>query len=123
MVKGEPHFQLLTLQDKALEKAVMRESEPALKSLDVVILSELVLNQGLGLNAGDYDKINLIEYISGLTKAVQAMHQGQADLAFFLNPTRIEQVRAVAEKGLIMPRKSTYFYPKVLTGLVLNPAG
>jgi uncharacterized protein (DUF1015 family) len=82
-----------------------------------------VLNRSLGLNAGDYDRINLIEYISGLTKAVQAMNSGRAELAFFLNPTRIEQVRAVAEKGLIMPRKSTYFYPKVLTGLVLNPVG
>ncbi|MDR1397234.1 MAG: DUF1015 domain-containing protein [Desulfarculales bacterium] len=121
MAKGRPHFWLMTLKDKALEKAAMQESEPALQSLDVVILSELVLNRGLGLSTGDYDKINLIEYISGLTKAVQAMNSGRADLAFFLNPTKIEQVRAVAEKGLIMPRKSTYFYPKVLTGLVMNP--
>jgi uncharacterized protein (DUF1015 family) len=38
-----------------------------------------------------------------------------------LNPTRIEQVQEVATAGLIMPRKSTYFYPKVMTGLILSP--
>jgi uncharacterized protein (DUF1015 family) len=87
----------------------------------VVILSELVLNQGLGLKPQDYDQANLIAYISGLSKAVNSVASGNSDLAFFLNPTKVEQVRAAAEKGFIMPRKSTYFYPKVLTGLVLNP--
>jgi uncharacterized protein (DUF1015 family) len=41
-------------------------------------------------------------------------------MAFILNPTKMEQVKEVAGNGLIMPRKSTYFYPKVLTGLVFN---
>ncbi len=45
----------------------------------------------------------------------------EANLAFILNPTKIEQVRQVATNSLIMPRKSTYFYPKVMTGLVMNP--
>jgi uncharacterized protein (DUF1015 family) len=46
--------------------------------------------------------------------------EGMADIAFILNPTRIDQVQRVAEHGLIMPRKSTYFYPKVISGQVMN---
>jgi uncharacterized protein (DUF1015 family) len=123
MSKNQPRFWILSLKEHALERAAMEESQPELKNLDVVILSELVLGQGLGLKTQDYDRVNLIEYISGLTKAMNAVVSGDADLAFFLNPTKVDQVRAVAEKGFIMPRKSTYFYPKVLTGLVLNPLG
>ena len=49
------------------------------------------------------------------------MKRGEASLAFILNPTRVEQVQQVATAGLIMPRKSTYFYPKVKDGIVLSP--
>jgi len=52
---------------------------------------------------------------------VATVARGEARLAFLLNPTRIEQVQDVASAGLIMPRKSTYFYPKVMSGLLLNP--
>ncbi|MBU4462510.1 MAG: DUF1015 family protein, partial [Proteobacteria bacterium] len=45
---------------------------------------------------------------------------GRCDITFILNPTKINQVREIAEQGLIMPRKSTYFYPKVITGQVIN---
>jgi uncharacterized protein (DUF1015 family) len=123
MSKNEARFWILTLKEQALERAVMEENEPELRNLDVVILSELVLTQGLGLKPQDYDQVNLIEYISGLSNALNSVADGLADLAFFLNPTKVEQVRAAAEKGFIMPHKSTYFYPKVLTGLVLNPVG
>ena len=123
MAKNETKFWIMTLKPDALNNARMEENEPALKTLDVVILSELVLSQGLGITAQDYDRVNLIEYISGLTKAINAVAGKKADVAFFLNPTRVEQVQAVAEKGFIMPRKSTYFYPKILTGLLLNPVG
>ncbi|MBU4012939.1 MAG: DUF1015 family protein, partial [Proteobacteria bacterium] len=53
-------------------------------------------------------------------RAVEAALSGECDASFILNPTKIEQVRDIANKGLIMPRKSTYFYPKVITGLVMN---
>jgi len=51
---------------------------------------------------------------------LELLRRKEANLAFVLNPTRIDQVREVASAGLIMPRKSTYFYPKVMTGLILN---
>ncbi len=121
LVKKQPHFFVFLLKKDALKRAHMQETEPVLRCLDVVILSELLLSQGLGLSAKDYDQVGLIEYVSGLSKAIAMVVNGEADLAFFLNPTKVEQVQAVAQRGLIMPRKSTYFYPKILTGLVLNP--
>jgi uncharacterized protein (DUF1015 family) len=120
VVKGQPNFWVFLLKTGALEQARMRESEPVLKCLDVVILSELLLGRGLGIANENYDQVDLISYISGLSKAIAAVAAGEAELAFLLNPTKIEQVRAVAQKGFMMPRKSTYFYPKILTGLVLN---
>ena len=55
--------------------------------------------------------------------AVDAVMDGKADIAFILNPTRIEQVQRVAEHGLIMPRKSTYFYPKIVSGQCVRRVG
>lgn len=120
MVKNQPNYWVFLLKKDALKRATMQESEPMLKCLDTVILTELVLSQGLGLSAQDYDQVGLIEYVSGLSKTTAMVAEGHADMAFMLNPTKVEQVQAVAQRGLIMPRKSTYFYPKILTGLVLN---
>ena len=53
--------------------------------------------------------------------AVGRVDRGDFDVCFILNPTSVEQVRNVADKGLVMPRKATYFFPKVITGLVINP--
>jgi uncharacterized protein (DUF1015 family) len=66
------------------------------------------------------DNEKSIAYTSIDKNAVDAVAGGECDIAFILNPTAIDQVRAVAEEGLIMPRKSTYFYPKVITGQVFN---
>jgi len=49
------------------------------------------------------------------------MHDGEYELAFLMRPTPIEQVREIAEAGETMPPKSTYFFPKLLTGIVFNP--
>lgn len=121
LVKNNPDYYVFLLKKDTLKRAHMQETEPVLRCLDVVILSELLLSQGLGLSAQDYDQVGLIEYVSGLSKAISMVVNGDADMAFLLNPTKVEQVQAVAQRGLIMPRKSTYFYPKVLTGLVFNP--
>ena len=75
----------------------------------------------LGLDAQAQDDPETCKYTSKVSEAVAAVSRGEARLAFLLNPTRIEQVQEVATAGLIMPRKSTYFYPKVMTGLILTP--
>jgi uncharacterized protein (DUF1015 family) len=93
---------------------------PSLQALDVLVLSRLIFQKGLGFSKEDLDDEEIFQYQSNISTAVAEVASGKHQMAFFLNPTRMGHVTEVAGNGLVMPRKSTYFYPKVLTGLVLN---
>lgn len=93
---------------------------PSLKALDVLVLSRLIFQKGLGFSKEDLDDEEIFQYQSNLSTAVSDVASGKYQMVFLLNPTRMAHVTEVAGNGLVMPRKSTYFYPKVLTGLVLN---
>jgi uncharacterized protein (DUF1015 family) len=88
--------------------------------LDVTVLTRLILMELLGLNHSQLDDESIMSYSSRTEVVLDAVRTGECDAAFLLNPTRIDQVKRIAEAGEIMPRKSTYFYPKVITGQVLN---
>jgi uncharacterized protein (DUF1015 family) len=92
-----------------------------LHTLDVVVLDQVVLRNLLGLSDEFLASERNIGFIHDFGEALRAVKSGKYDAGFFINPTRIEQVREVASAGLIMPHKSTYFYPKVISGLVINP--
>ena len=111
----------LRLKEGVRQKVLAREMHPALANLDVAVLNYLVFDKGLGLDAKAMDDQETCKYSSKVEEVIKLLAAKEVDLAFILNPTKIEQVRQVAESGLIMPRKSTYFYPKVMTGLLLNP--
>lgn len=93
---------------------------PSLKKLDVLVLSRLILQKGLKFSREDMDNEELFYYDSDMEKAISLVDSGTHQMVFLLNPTRIDHVKEVASNSLIMPRKSTYFYPKILTGLVFN---
>jgi len=84
----------------------------ALAGLDVSLLHELII--GKLLHGGE------IAYEMDPGKCIDLVRSGKYEAAFFLNPTEVEEVEKVALASLRMPPKSTYFYPKLLTGLVLN---
>jgi uncharacterized protein (DUF1015 family) len=84
----------------------------ALRDLDVSVLHELVLGRLL--------KSSAVTYEMDVAKCLELVRSGRFGAAFFLNPTRVDEVERVALASLRMPPKSTYFYPKLLTGLVLN---
>ncbi len=111
----------LHLRPGVRQNLLTRQMHPALAQLDVVVLNYLIFEKILGLDAKAQDDQETCKYTSKIGEALTALGRGEASLAFLLNPTRIQQVQEVAEAGLIMPRKSTYFYPKVMTGLILNP--
>ena len=111
----------LQLREGVRQKVLAREMHPALANLDVAVLNYLVFDKGLGLDAKAMDDQETCKYSSKVEEVIKLLAAKEVNLAFILNPTKIEQVRQVAESGLIMPRKSTYFYPKVMTGLLLNP--
>jgi len=86
------------------------------KTLDVSILHSVIFRKLLGIDPKEGD----VTYVRDPYEAVSLVKEGANKAAFLLNPTRVDQLRAVAEKGEMMPQKSTYFYPKLLTGLVMN---
>ncbi|MFH1490520.1 MAG: DUF1015 domain-containing protein [Pseudomonadota bacterium] len=115
---GDGAFYLLSLKPGAEE--TLEDLHPSLKKLDVILLSRLLLQRGLGFTREDLDNEKIFHYESNLAKAVSEVDTGSCQMTFILNPTKMAQVREVAGNALIMPRKSTYFYPKVLTGMVFN---
>jgi uncharacterized protein (DUF1015 family) len=110
----------LIMRSGVRQTVLARQMHPALAQLDVAVLNYLIFEKVLGIDAKAQDDQDTCKYTSKISEAVAAVSKGEARLAFLLNPTRIEQVQEVAMAGLIMPRKSTYFYPKVMTGLVLS---
>ena len=95
----------------------MPERSAVWRSLDVNVLEYAVLREALGLRDGNHE----IAYTEDAEHAMRAVESGRWPLAFLLNPTRVEEILAVADAGERMPAKSTFFYPKLATGLVLNP--
>ncbi|MCF8032391.1 MAG: DUF1015 domain-containing protein [Desulfarculaceae bacterium] len=112
---------LLTLKPGVMEQESGPDVQGPLSGLDVVVLTHLILDKILGLDNSARDQEHTIHYLADMDHVLREVKTGKAHLAFLLNPTKVSQVQDVAEAGLIMPRKATYFYPKVLTGLVINP--
>ena len=111
----------LTLKDQpAVDEALAGHSE-AFRHLDTAVLEALILNGALGMSEDDVANKRGLGYSKDLADAREAVESGRADAAFFMRPTPVEQVREVAEAGESMPPKSTFFYPKIPTGLVFNP--
>jgi len=86
-----------------------------------VILETLVLDRILGMTEADIAAKRGIAYEKSAAAARAAIESGEADCAFLLRPTPVDAVRDVATDGETMPPKSTYFFPKVPTGVVFNP--
>ncbi|MBI3193558.1 MAG: DUF1015 domain-containing protein [Ignavibacteriae bacterium] len=91
---------------------------PVVANLDVTILHTLIMKHILGITPeAQEQKLNL-DYEKDSQQAIDAVRDGRAQIAFILNPTPIVQVKEVAEAGFVLPQKSTYFFPKLLSGLV-----
>ena len=111
---------LLTLRDRAAAERLMpRGTSAAWKRLDVNVLQYGLLQPLLGIDIETVRAGGYVEFTESAEEALEAVEQGRAPLAFLLNPTRPEEIFAVADAGERMPPKSTYFYPKLGTGLVL----
>jgi len=96
----------------------MSDLSPKQRTLDVVVLHRLLIENCLGVTEEAVKQESNISYVRALDAALDAVRNG-AQLAFLLNPVRLEQMRDVVYEGNVMPQKSTDFYPKVLSGLVL----
>jgi uncharacterized protein (DUF1015 family) len=90
-------------------------------TLDTAVLEQIVLRGTLGMSDDDIDHKHGLDYSKNTPDAIDAVLTGRADAAFYMRGIPVDQVREVAGAGVSMPPKSTYFYPKIPTGLVFNP--
>ncbi len=118
----EKSLYLLTIKNMNQAKSLMpKEMSESWKKLDVALLDNLVLARLLGIDETNRKQQDNLSYTRDENWAVAQVNEGSYQLALLLNPTRVEEVVAVAQAGDKMPQKSTYFYPKLQTGMVINP--
>jgi uncharacterized protein (DUF1015 family) len=111
----------LTLKDVAIaDAALARRAEPY-RRLDTAVLEALILKRALGMTDEDIDHLTQLGYARDSRQALTLVETRQYDAAFMMAPPPIELIQAVATAGESMPPKSTYFFPKVPTGLLFNP--
>ncbi len=111
----------LTLKDQAIADAALPGMPDAYRHLDTAVLEALLLTGPLELTEDDISHLNGLGYSRTDAEALELVQSGQYEAAFFLRASPVQQVRDVAATGVNMPPKSTYFFPKVLTGLLYNP--
>lgn len=95
----------------------------ASQSLDVSVLHTLILEKIFGIDKENMAKQINLTYTKFFTEAIDGVDKGEFQCSFVLNPTRVTEIRDVAAAGEKMPQKSTYFYPKMITGMVMNNLG
>ncbi len=111
----------LTLKDPKSLAEAMPDKPDEYRRLDTAVLEALILRGPAGLSEDDISHLNGLAYSKDQSDALAAVNDGRADAAFIMRGTPIDQVRAVAAAGETMPPKSTFFYPKIPTGLLINP--
>ena len=117
---GEDKWHLLILKDENVMAEILPDKSDAYRGLDVSVLHSLILEKLLGIDKENMANQKNLTYTRSFGEAVRTVESGNAQCAFILNPTRVTEIRDVATAGEKMPQKSTYFYPKLITGLAMN---
>jgi uncharacterized protein (DUF1015 family) len=118
---GKATFTLLKLKSEEIASEFMPPRSPAWQRLEVSQLHALIFDTCLGLSDESYKLQSLLDYTRDEHEAFARVDREAAQMAFLLPPTRLSDLRAVADSQEQMPPKSTYFYPKFMTGLVMRP--
>ena len=117
---GQNYYYLLKLKDtEELDATVSGKSE-TYKHLDVTVLHKLILEKHLGIDAESmHDQKNLV-YTRNAHEAIKAVQNGDFECVFLMNPTKVSEIKEIAQANEKMPQKSTFFWPKLVTGIVIN---
>jgi len=118
MGKGE--FYALSLKNKGLKPLVQENIPDAWKELDVAILHKIIIENVLEITDENVKHQKNIKYTADGEEGIRQIDNGSCELLLFLNSTKLSQIKDISLKGEVMPQKSTYFYHKLLTGLVIN---
>ena len=117
---GEGEWYKLTLKDISVMDELLPQLSAVSRSLDVTVLHTLVLEKIFGIDKANMAAQINLTYTKFFEEAISFVDSGKAQCSFVLNPTKVKEIRDVASQGEKMPQKSTYFYPKMITGLVMN---
>ncbi len=121
VLPGESIATILTLRpDVDLAEAGLKGSKEKL-SLDVTLLHGLVLEKILGIDRAAQEAKTSIHYVRGAQLALDRCAAGEGQACFLMNATPVSQIVAVSDADEVMPQKSTFFYPKIASGMVFNP--
>jgi len=121
VLKDDPKLYCISLEPNVTASVLVTEALPAeVKELDVTVLHTVILRDALGISSEAQEQKRNLDYVRVAADAVGAVRGGRAQAAFILRPTQLEEVRSVARAGHVMPQKSTYFFPKLLSGLLFN---
>jgi uncharacterized protein (DUF1015 family) len=116
-------YHLLRLKSAEIMERVVPDRAPEWRQLDVSILHELAIERVMGISKAQVEAKTYLDYFRDLNQALAEVDAGRATCLFILNPTRIVEVKACSDKGEKMPQKSTDFYPKMISGLVMLDVG
>lgn len=117
---GQNYYYLLNLKDtKSIDNMIQGMSD-AYKHLDVTILHSLILEKYMGIDKENMMNQKNLIYTRDAAEAVKVVKDGEVDCAFLINPTKVVQIKEIAQANEKMPQKSTYFWPKLVTGIVIN---
>ncbi|MDD6313205.1 MAG: DUF1015 domain-containing protein [Firmicutes bacterium] len=117
---GRDYYYILTLKKDVSLDSIAPERSQAYRDLDVTALHSLILERVMGIDKENMANGVNLTYTRSLDEAVEKVQDGSFQCSFILNPTKIHQIKDVAAAGDRMPQKSTYFYPKLITGMVMN---
>jgi uncharacterized protein (DUF1015 family) len=121
---GDGNFYVAVLKDKSLMQAAAPDKSEAWRTLDVSVLQKLILEGLLGLTEEQMGDSAYVEYVKDMPNALEEIvgqiDAGRRQVAFFTNPVKMEQLARITDAGERMPHKSTYFYPKMYTGLTIQ---
>jgi uncharacterized protein (DUF1015 family) len=104
-----------------LDKEITEARSAEWKRLDVAILHSLIIDKLDALCSESFSLESNVSYIRDLDQGINKVRQGEFQMIFFLKPVSLQQIREVVENGELMPQKSTDFFPKLKSGLVMNP--
>jgi uncharacterized protein (DUF1015 family) len=103
------------------ERMQSERTTTAVRRLDLAVLHAAILEDRLGIDADAVAGGQRLIYTRNAAEAIARATSGEVSAAFLVRPTRLHDLAEVAGVGDVMPQKSTYFYPKLLTGMVFNP--
>jgi uncharacterized protein (DUF1015 family) len=118
--KRDPRYLILRLKNKRIMQRLAKDLSAPLRELDVSTLHLLILEHILGMAPDEQAKAENIRHSQDEEFVLQALEKEDYQAAFILNATKVEEIQAIVASGEKMPQKSTYFYPKLPSGLIVN---